>query len=100
MRLTREEVVERFCRLQSKVAHHLNDWHYASDCFCPDKKGDPEVYRNDGRALAFIEEAVTAAMTKRDGEFGELRPDIGRLIEDTIDDLRHVLAQLGRKDDE
>jgi hypothetical protein len=55
--VTREEVISRFCVLQSEVANHLNDWSNASDCFCGETVM-PDGFHNDGVALAYIEKVV------------------------------------------
>lgn len=59
------EVIDRLCKLQTEVTEALNDYTFAADCFCGkggfwDTNGfDPERdYRNDGRSLEYIEQAV------------------------------------------
>lgn len=64
--LSADAVVERLCRLQSEVHDKLGA-NCAADCFC--RKGGfwggetydgafENGYRNDGRVLEFIEQAV------------------------------------------
>ncbi len=64
--MTREEVLERFCRLADNVNSEQFRWEYASDCFCgrvaPLVAGD---YRFDEPVIAFIEAAVRTALAKR-----------------------------------
>ncbi len=64
------DVIERFCKLQSKVADYLNEYHkYSSDCFCgrggywinKENKYDGTAemgFRNDMKSVEFIESAV------------------------------------------
>lgn len=70
--LSAGDVVERLCALQSEVANYLDDWSSAADCFCG--RGGfwnatsgyggtfEEGYRNDGKALEFIERVVREAI--------------------------------------
>jgi hypothetical protein len=58
------EVIERLCNLHSEAAGHIG-YEFAADCFCGNggfwhvEGYNPERdYRNDGRALQFIEAAV------------------------------------------
>ena len=61
-----KEVIARLCELQARVGDHVG-WEYAADCFCG-KYGlwgiggydgtKANGYRNDGKALEFIEQAV------------------------------------------
>jgi len=67
--MTRQEVLERLCALQEEVAGVIG-YEHSADCFCG-KGGfwdlpnySPGDYRNDGVHLAFIEEAVRAALGK------------------------------------
>lgn len=67
--MTRNEAIGRLCKLQKEVADHLDNWSNAADCFCCDpsmggRVADPSDYRNDGVALAWIEETVRARMGK------------------------------------
>lgn len=61
--MTREEVIERLCKLQAVTARHVGYVH-AADCFCGNggfwgtEGYDERSYRNDGVALDFIEAAV------------------------------------------
>jgi hypothetical protein len=62
--MTHTEVIERLCKLQSEAAGHVGH-EYAADCFCgksgywDTKEYRPDRdYRNDGKALDFIESAV------------------------------------------
>lgn len=71
-----DEVIERLCKLQQEVQEHLG-FDYSADCFCG--KGGfwkaegyggtfEQGYRNDGKALEFIENAVRQALqTKESG---------------------------------
>jgi hypothetical protein len=72
-RMTRDEVVKRFCRLATRVASEHFDSMEASDCFCesPDNSElkravfaplGMDDYRFSERILTFIEEAVDTAM--------------------------------------
>lgn len=63
-----KEVIERLCALQEKVSRRIG-FNYAADCFCgmggfwsnsPDYDGTMKNgYRNDGKSLEFIENAVS-----------------------------------------
>jgi hypothetical protein len=54
--MRREEVIERFCILASKVGAHL-EYHYPSDCFCSPRIPDG-YYQFDERIMEFIESSV------------------------------------------
>lgn len=57
--LDADEVVRRLCILQRDVSD-LIGWDHAADCFCiesPNKTYE-DGYRNEGKALEFIEQAV------------------------------------------
>lgn len=62
-----QDAIERMCNLQTEVQEHLGEWGYSADCFCgksgfwSGEKYDGTFangYRNDGKALEFIEQAV------------------------------------------
>lgn len=61
--IERQEAIERLCNLTAEVLEHIG-YEGPSDCFCGkggfwdlDCYGESE-YRNDGRTIEFIEEAV------------------------------------------
>lgn len=65
-----KEVIQRLCKLQSEVYEHIGQSD-AADCFCGEggfwQTGEYDGthehgYRNDGKALEFIERAVRAAL--------------------------------------
>lgn len=68
------EVIERLCALHSEAAQHVG-LQYAADCFCGEggfwsvEDYDPERdYRNDGKALKFIEQAVREKIEREGGK--------------------------------
>lgn len=70
--LRAQDIIDRLCLLQEEVFRHLGDVN-AADCFCgkggfwrSDSYGGTfeQGYRNDGKALAFIENAVRAAIAE------------------------------------
>lgn len=81
-----KEVIERFCVLQRTAAEHVG-FEHAADCFCrqsgfwgASSYGGTfdEGYRNDGKALEFIEQAVREKIA-RDTANAEL---MGRTLAD------------------
>jgi hypothetical protein len=61
------DITIRFCKLQGKVAREVHGYEYAADCFC--SEGNPrhqggEYYRNDLRAIEYIEQAVAEKMAR------------------------------------
>ena len=65
--MTREEVILRFCRLQAKVCQEAIGFSYAADCICAQRANggveiEEDLYRNDGKALEFIEKATEKAI--------------------------------------
>ncbi len=71
MRLSREQVIERLCRLTEEVCQEAIGHSEPSDCFCG-KGGfwgtglyDDSRYQNAGKALEFIEEATRNAIAIR-----------------------------------
>lgn len=96
--LTRDEVIERYCTLQQDVYRHLADFRFASDGFCtkcldrsPSRRED---YRNDAKALEFIEEVVRAAIANRQAELELLVPDIESHAERVSDELAALVASV------
>ena len=61
MTVTADEAIRRLCILTGEVSKHQN-YQHAADCFCGERSGRTEDYRNEGVALAFIEAATRAAM--------------------------------------
>lgn len=64
------DVIERLCLLQTAVAEHIG-FEHSADCFCgkggfwgADRYDGTQMggYRNDGKALEFIESAVRKAI--------------------------------------
>ena len=69
--MTRNEVIERLCKLQTEVNEKVFHHETASDCFCG--KGGfwdspsytEESYRNSGAVLEWIENAVANAIAQQ-----------------------------------
>jgi hypothetical protein len=57
--VTEREAITRFCALMGKVRERLGG---PADCFCPGSYRDPTGYRNDGKAIEYIEAATLAAL--------------------------------------
>lgn len=60
------QIVARLCRLQDLVSDEVFGYEYASDCFCGEGGVWPlreaKDYRNDYKAIEFIENAVASAL--------------------------------------
>ena len=56
-RISRREVVERFCALAAEVADQVYDYS-ETGCFCGEQQWAGEWPYNDGQALVFIETAT------------------------------------------
>jgi hypothetical protein len=68
--LTREQAIERLCKVVAEVWEHFDpSASEASDCFC-DKAFPVYVrnYRNAGQAVAWVEGVIRAALKAPDGE--------------------------------
>ena len=69
------QVIQRFCRLQDRVATEIVGYQYAADCFCGQggfwPLEDAEDYRNDEKALEWIEEAVEQRIRREAGKFSD-----------------------------
>lgn len=65
-----QSVIHWLCELQGRVASHLG-YDHPADCFCGDSGYWPlkraEDYRNDGKAVAFIEAATLKALSASGG---------------------------------
>lgn len=74
--MTREDVIARFCALQTEVAGYLDHWRNAADCFCRDPSrgghspATPNYYCNNGVALEWIEAAVREKIVRDSGAAG------------------------------
>lgn len=71
--LSADDVIERLCKLQADVQDALG-YQHSADCFCGrggfwDVKGYggtfDDGYRNDGKALEFIERVVRKALAAK-----------------------------------
>lgn len=62
LKVSEQEAIRRLCKLMADVREVLGG---PADCFCPGRFRDPTGYRNDGTAIAFIEEATRAALAAR-----------------------------------
>lgn len=78
-----KDVIERLCKLQRVAAEHVG-FDHSSDCFCKqsgfwssdDYGGTFEQgYRNDGKALLFIEQAVREKIERELPNAGGKRSD-------------------------
>lgn len=85
--LSAADVIERLCKLQAEVYERTSDGCNAADCFCG--KGGfwgtksyggtfEEGYRNDGKALEFIERAVREALGKLSSSVHSPSEDSGK----------------------
>ena len=64
--MTREETIKRLCKLVGTVWNAIDpESNSASDCFCSDARPLPCGYRNEGKAIEFIEEIVGIALDER-----------------------------------
>lgn len=63
-------IIRRLCALQAHVCSQALGYDHAADCFCGDEGFWPlesaDDYRNDGKAIEFIEDAVLAALARLD----------------------------------
>ena len=65
-------IISRLCKLQSEVASYQGSGEHAADCFCGEggfwdldnysDKTEFSGWKNDGKALEFIEETVRKAL--------------------------------------
>lgn len=71
--LSAKDVIVRLCMLQEEVSAHLDQYQHAADCFCgtggfwrSDSYGGTfeQGYRNQGKSIEFIENAVRAAIAE------------------------------------
>lgn len=73
-----QAIIERLCILQSEVATHQGFMEHSADCFCKqggfwveDMRYSDEPYggwRNDGKALEFIEQAAREKIEREQTE--------------------------------
>jgi hypothetical protein len=78
----RQHAIERMCHLQALVAEQVHHWQHAADCFCGSLSDEwhERNYRNDEEAIAFIEDAVVAAVSVAAGRSEDtIRSVLGRL---------------------
>lgn len=64
----RQEAIQRMCRLQAEVATRVIGHDSAADCFCGESGfhplSNPDDYRNEFKAIEFIERAVEEAIAQ------------------------------------
>lgn len=60
--MNKQEVIERLCKLTSKVANEKFKWDLPADCVCGVRSLSGADYRFDERVLKFIEDAVEVAL--------------------------------------
>lgn len=88
--MTRQKVLERLCKLQEKVMNNIQSnpigWESPADCFC--KQGGfwncenykDEDYRNDGKALEFIEDAVKEKLKNKLLKINRMKKIIRKIL--------------------
>jgi hypothetical protein len=59
LKVTERGAIGRLCGLMGAVREQLGG---AADCICPTSYRDPTGYRNDGKAIEFIERATQEAL--------------------------------------
>ena len=69
--MTRDEAIIEACSIVALAYHSIGDYSHASDGFCSQCPAATSAYfeadyRNDGRALAFVRQAVVEKL-ERDG---------------------------------
>jgi hypothetical protein len=66
--MTKEEVVEQVCAIVAIAYHSIGNYESASDGFCNrcTRYASNETYRNDGKAIDYVREAVVNQL-KKDG---------------------------------
>ena len=74
-RISRQDIVERFCALADEVADRVFDWSEIG-CFCGKEQQYGDWPFNDGQALVFIETATRDRME----EIKALEGKIDRLV--------------------
>ena len=60
--MNKQQVIERLCKLASKVNEEVYGWSIASDCLC--KESADENFRFDEEVIAFIEQSVMESIVK------------------------------------
>ncbi len=66
--MTIEEAIREACRIVALAYKSIGDYRHASDGFCDlcPNSGDPESFRNEGKAIEYVRLAVVARL-KADG---------------------------------
>ena len=64
---TKQDVIERLCKLAAKVGEHYG-YSYAHDCFCHQSEQSLFDFRFDDEILEFIEDAVESKMKEHTNE--------------------------------
>lgn len=68
--MTRDEVIQRYCKLSGEVVSSVTGYDQPNDCFCGEGgfweikryAEDPDSYQNSGVALEWIERVVREAI--------------------------------------
>ncbi|AUR94245.1 hypothetical protein NVP1193O_114 [Vibrio phage 1.193.O._10N.286.52.C6] len=60
--MNKQQVIERLCKLASKVNEEVYGWSIASDCLC--REGVDENLRFDEDVITFIEQAVMESIVR------------------------------------
>lgn len=77
--MTKEELIKRYCCLQSLVVGLGFESQFAGDCFCPDTDIMGDHWRTDDQVIEFIEDAVIQAIKKRTGQKkSDLRQELAK----------------------
>ncbi len=66
---TKEETIERLCKIVTKVGEHFEHT-YAHDCFCHEADPNWDDFRCDDEVLDFIEEAVNEKLEENNMKVG------------------------------
>lgn len=59
--MTKQEIIEKFCALSTRVAEKVYGHKLPSDCFCKESDSDEE-FRFDDEVFKFIHDAVNRAI--------------------------------------
>ncbi len=88
---TKEETIERLCKLVTKIGEHF-EHRYAHDCFCHEADPNWDDFRCDDEVLDFIEEAVNEKLEEYQDSY---TITISAVKQFNISDLQEVLDWAG-----
>ena len=62
---TRDEVIKEMCSIVALAYRSIGDYSHASDCFCCESKETQDWrYRNDGRIVEYVRQAVVEKLER------------------------------------